>query len=166
MRYKLKRDLKKGTEISEDFAKQNPELVEKIEESKFEYGQTYYHLHTNGVIIGRREIDNSLDKHLEAIGNKFATRKHAEEYREYLHALHKVRTYIKEQNGDWKPDWKSESEKKFSIYMMSGSGDFDWNWTRTAKADCKLPYIKTEVIAQSVIDEFDKELRIIWEWEE
>nr|DAS10862.1 MAG TPA: hypothetical protein [Caudoviricetes sp.] len=92
-------------------------------------------------------------------GLAFKTREEAERHLKESMLLFKMHKWAEEYNEGWKPDWEDEDEIKYFII-------YD-NRYKTLKVDIyaiiqqfsKLPYFKTEEIAEQFIEEFGDEIK-------
>lgn len=88
----------------------------------------------------------------------FKTREQAEQHDKELILLFKLHKWAEEHNGGWTPDWEDCDDKHY-IYYSYDSERFcvgiDWNYD----AFYKLPYFKTEEIAEQFIEEFGDEIK-------
>lgn len=82
----------------------------------------------------------------------------AEQERKLLFKLHQ---YAKEKNDGWEPDWSDEEERKYYIQCknMNTVKELNIDWYFTLSKIIKLPYFKTEEIAQECIDLFGEEIK-------
>jgi hypothetical protein len=98
-----------------------------------------------------------------AVDDVFKTPREAEQYRQKLEALAKIKHYIAENFEPWEPDWKDKSEGKYHIYFNHLNDRFDWQWADHLQRVTLLPYFKTNDEAEEIINKFEEELRIIFE---
>lgn len=104
------------------------------------------------------DICNDYDKHLYDIGLLFDTKEEAEQFEREQTLIKKIKSWTKEQQGDWKPDWSNESQYKFTVDY---SGLFQELCVRDSTVAIRfnsLPYFKSEEIALACIDEFGEEI--------
>src|SRR5574344_1886894 len=78
-------------------------------------------------------------------------------------AVEKVKRRIIELQGDWKPDWSDTSNKYTIIYNFTSIKRFvAVVWQKTKYATL-IPDIKTKDIAETIIDEMEDELKLIFD---
>ena len=101
---------------------------------------------------------DSDDKHLYDIGLYFDTKEEAEQFKREQALIKKIKCWIKEQQGDWQPDWNDEKEHKYSLSCFAKEKKFyidKWNCLTQIS---KIPHFKSKEIAQACIDEFGDEI--------
>ncbi len=102
---------------------------------------------------------DSDDKHLYDIGLYFDTKEEAEQFKREQALIKKIKCWIKEQQGDWEPDWSGGKQLKYAIYTNSDNNVIGIYSTYTIKYFSKLPsYFKSREIAEACIDEFGDEI--------
>ena len=119
-------------------------------------GDTYYVYEPVGLISCLSSDDNNVRP------NAYKTKEEAQKAYNKAVALEKVKRRLIELQGDWKPDWKDFNNKHI-IYYNYIKNKFDYSIYNSIKYSLLIPYIKTMEIAETIIDEMDKELRIIFE---
>lgn len=143
---------------------QTEEVTEVTEKKPYEISypeprtKMYYINDYTGEIHFRvLNVLDSDDKHLCDIGLYFDSKEKAEQFKREQALIKKIKCWTKEQQGDWKPEWSGLSTKYLmdikrserEIYLRQ-TFDFDMM--------PKLPYFKSEEIAQACIDEFGEEI--------
>ena len=103
-------------------------------------------------------ISNEADKYLYDIGLYFDTREEAEQFKREQTLIKKIKCWAKEQQGGWQPDWKDENKFKYHITYDYQDGLIFVVTNKFIKSFLKLPYFKSEEIAQACIDEFGDEI--------
>lgn len=151
---------------SEEQTKEVTEVMEEVTEKKpYEISypkdgtEIYYIDDYIGEVKERVFYKNGIyDKRSYKIGLYFDTKEEAEQFIKEQTLIKKIKCYAKEQQGDWKPDWSDES-LKYDIYCHYGIDKelkiSDVYYINDIK---KLPYFKSEEIAQACIDEFGDEI--------
>lgn len=120
--YKLKQDLKAGTEMPEEFAKQFPELVEKKNKRwRAVKGKGYYYVDRPGRIGYKFDDYAPEDDWRYKTGNYFQTREQAEERVEML----EIEAELMELS-----DWESGE-----VYVLFLRSDGVVDWTSTTNFD-------------------------------
>lgn len=151
------------------------ELIEKIDELKEELeelqktpyeisypepGTKIYYIrdYTGDIHSAILNFLNEDIKHLYDIGLLFNTEEEAEQFKRERALIKKIKCWAKEQQGDWKPDWSNTNQRRyyFQIDRSSKKTNCDWYWGHDKLS--KLPYFKTEEIAEACIDEFGDEI--------
>ncbi len=91
-------------------------------------------------------------------GLAFKTKEEAEQFDKKRILINKFKDWAKKYNEGWTPNWK-ESEDKFYIDYHHGSRCFQVKNAWHVNAFHKLPYFKTEEIAELFIKEFGDEIK-------
>lgn len=91
-------------------------------------------------------------------GLAFKTREEAEQFDKERILMFKLHKWAEEHNEGWTPNWK-ESDNKFFICYFHNSGSFHVKDTWHANDFHKLPYFKSEKIAEQFIEEFGEEIK-------
>lgn len=149
MKYRLKKDLKKGDIIPVDLG----DLTEEVRGGRPEKGQEYWYINHAGLVFASTWEDHGTDKIRWGIGNVFLTREEAEKEIE----RRKVKQRLKELANFWEPDWGDITENKYYIYYNHDEEKFeiDFYWIYQ---DLNGVYFETEEQAQSAIDELGNRL--------
>lgn len=92
-------------------------------------------------------------------GLTFKTREQAKKYDKERILLFKLHKWAEEQNGGWTPNWKNEDEIKYFIIYDNRYETLKVDNYATIKEFCKLPYFKSEEIAEQFIEEFGDEIK-------
>ena len=92
-------------------------------------------------------------------GLAFERRAEAEEYDKERILLFKMHKWAEEYNGDWTPDWKDFDEGKSSVIYDNKHKKFKTIENYYYQEIIKLPYFKSEEIAQQFIEEFGDEIK-------
>lgn len=119
----------------------------------------YYHVDETGEINPIGEVLNYYDFEQAYLrGLAFKTREEAEQFDKERILINKAKHWAKEHQGDWTPDWSNFNEIKRYITCKKEQGEFDVNFCRTFRHFIKLPYFKSEEIAEQFIEEFGDEI--------
>lgn len=115
-------------------------------------------MHSGSIQEWTFDIYNADEVYLYKIGEFFDTRKEAEQFLKEQTLIKKIKCWAKEQQKDWKPDWSDTSQRKYYIEIdhLSKKTKYDYYWKRNQLS--KLPYFKSEEIAQACIDDFGDEI--------
>lgn len=141
--------------------------VTEVTEVKKSYGisypcdgaEMYYPNHFDGQIKKCNfTVNCNADESLYEKNLMFDTKEEAEQFIKEQTLIKKIKCWVKEQQGDWKPDWNEET-LKYDIYCRYGIDKelkiSDVYYINDIK---KLPYFKSKEIAQACIDEFGDEI--------
>lgn len=121
--------------------------------------KVYFISDFNGEIrIKRYDVLDNGDKNLYEIGLYFQTEQQAEQFKRERALIKKIKCWAKEQQGDWKPDWSNINQPKYCVgvdrFIKEIICDCCWGYDKLPK----LPYFKSQEIAQACIDEFGDEI--------
>lgn len=160
--------LPKGFRVKE--TKGNEIILEEIEPEgkawKPEMGEVYWFVRSTNTPSWSCWSGDVADRYSWARSNCYKTQAEAEEAAKVLKekedALTTVLTYIRENFGDFVPDWANEYQDKWSFYYDYGEDEFDVNYNSNYQEAITLPYLETREQCEELISKFDKELKIIF----
>lgn len=138
-------------------------LEEKAEKKPYEVEvpedlDHYYYVDELGKVHSIAEKINYYEfEKVYQRGLAFKTRAEAEQFDKERILINKFKDWAKKYNEGWTPNWV-ESEDKFYIDYHYGSKCFQVKDAWHANAFHKLPYLKSEEIAQQFIEEFVEEI--------
>lgn len=118
----------------------------------------YYYTNEYGKVDFLAGYNTSYEKNKYIRGLAFKTEEEAEQYDKERILLFKMHKWAEEHNGGWTPDWSNFNETKCYITCKKEQGEFDVNFCRTFRHFVKLPYFKSEEIAEQFIEEFGEEI--------
>ena len=95
-------------------------------------------------------------------GLAFKTKEEAEKYDKERILLFKLHKWAEEHNGGWYPDWKDGDEIKYFIVYDNRYETLKVDYYCRIKQFIKLPYFKTEEIAEQFIEEFGEEIKEVF----
>lgn len=157
-------------ELTERIEKSQTELdelkqeLEKLQKKPYEIsypedGADVYYIDDCTGDIEKRTFDpyNDYNKCLYESGLLFDTKEEAEQFEREQTLIKKIKCWAKEQQGDWQPDW-SNDEIKYFIEYGNCYGNLEIDFYKTINTFSKLPYFKSQEIAQACIDEFGDEI--------
>lgn len=127
-----------------------------------EKGDTYFVVCELFRIMDFIEYGNELDDFRYLVRNYFSTEEECENYIKREKAIARVSDAIDERNGGWVPDWGND-DKKFDICFDREEKEFDSDYTDGDYQFISiLPYIKSKEIAESIIRDFEGDLKVIF----
>lgn len=103
-------------------------------------------------------ISNMNDVKRFENGLFFETKEEAEQYLKECKLIFKLKQWAKLKNDGWKPDWEKDEKKKWYVYYNHVKERLNVTWGYNSTDFIKLPYFKTEEIAQECIDLFGDEI--------
>lgn len=92
-------------------------------------------------------------------GLAFKTREEAEQYDKERILINKFKDWAKKYNGGWTPNWKDFEEKQYYVVYDFEDKKFYVRYEHYSETFTKLPYFKSEEIAQQFIEEFGEEIK-------
>ena len=158
----LEQEVKKLEEQIKDL---KIKLEEKAEKKPYEVEVpedigNYYFVSECGAINLVKDVFFGVDyEKVYLCGLAFKTRAEAEQFDKERILLFKLHKWAEEHNEGWTPDWKNLDETKRYITCKKEQGEFDMNFCRTFRHFIKLPYFKSEEIAEQFIEEFGEEIK-------
>ena len=119
--------------------------------------EMYYIDDYTGELEGKTfDICDDYDKRLYEIGLLFYTEEEVEQFIKEQTLIKKIKCWAKEQQGDWKPDWRNSEQLKHMIIFNYNELSI-WGYYGN-DIFSKFPYFKSEEIVQACIDEFGDEI--------
>lgn len=120
----------------------------------------YYYVSESGDIDLVEDVFHDIDyEGLYLRGLAFKTKEEAEKYDKERILINRAKDWVKKYNEGWTPDWSNFNETKHYITCKKEVGEFDMNFCRTFRHLIKLPYFKSEEIAELFIKEFGDEIK-------
>lgn len=125
-------------------------------------GTAFYFMHYNGrieKIVFEKNIDYELFMNAYLSGNLHNTEEEAKQKLREDKLMFKIKKWVEENQGDWKPNWRDTYQLKRSIYYnyknntLRQISDFDCTYIS------KLPILKTDEILEQFIEEFGEEIK-------
>lgn len=121
--------------------------------------EDYFYVDTDGLMESLFGCSDELKKEVYQRGLAFKTIEEAERYDKERILLFKLHKWAEEHQGNWTPDWSNFNETKYYMTCKKEQGEFDINFCRTFRHFIKLPYFKSEEIAEQFIKEFGDEIK-------
>ena len=148
--------------VDESIVQRFEALEEKVEKKSYEVEVTediedYYYPDEIGEIckVGST-ISSVAYKDIYERGLTFGTVEEVERYDRERILLFKLHKWAEEHNGGWTPDWNDLDEGKWAVRY---EGDIFYKYlVYSYQYFLKLPYFKSEEIAEQFIEEFGDEI--------
>jgi len=124
------------------------------------YDDVYYYLDNENLRCSDLWEDSITDTTRLNGGNVFFSDTEAKIEQKRRSALQRIKKFIWENDLEFVPDWNN-TEQKFNIYYDQSDESFNyvsWNWSNY---DSNF-YFKSETDAQKVIDNCEKDLKVIF----
>ena len=139
-------------------------LEEKVEKEPYKVEfpvdmDGYYFMDSYGKIFSCRGFNVTLKCSLYRRGLAFKTREEIERYDKECILLFKLHKWAEEHNGGWTPNWKDEDEIKYFIIYDNRYKTLKVDIYAIVQQFSKLPYFKSEEIAEQFIEEFGDEIK-------
>lgn len=119
-------------------------------------GDEYYYCTSTGTVCNNTAESDDLKV------NVFKTRNEAQKAYNKAVAIEKIKIRLLELQGDWEPNFNSDSSKHIIFYNYNNIR-FEGTTHSKVKFTLLIPYIKTSEIARTIINEFHEELKLIFE---
>ena len=141
------------------------ECKEKKSPYEFNNLKETYILNGKGRVVNSYKYIDSYQKGAIKQGNVFRTKKEAEHERDKREAIFKIKKYIYENFGYDPTDW-ADWENFVSKYVVSYDNDekeFAFDCYYNFRYYSPIGYLKTIYQAEEIIDNFEDELKIIFD---
>ena len=123
--------------------------------------ENYYYVDEGGDIKRAFIFNETWVEKVYQNGLIFKTEEEAEKYYKERILLFKLHKWAEEHNRGWFPDWE-ECDDKYYITYHYGLDCFQTACEYREDIFCKLPYFKTEEIAEQFIEEFGEEIKEVF----
>ena len=144
--------------IKEKLAAMEEELNKPDEYKHFpSKGDEYYYYTSVGTLCSNTAADYELRV------NVYRTEKEADNAYNKAVAVEKIKRRLLELQGDWKPDFDDNCSSKYTIRYDHRDNSFVHDGWKRVKHCMLIPYMKDKEIALTIINEFHKELKLIFE---
>lgn len=138
-------------------------LEEKIEKKPYEVEvpddiENYYYPEIGEIYKVGSTVSSVVYKEMYQCGLTFKTVEEAEQYDKERILLFKLHKWAEEHNGEWTHNWNETSEAKYCVEYNNYTGRFLVDCYSAIFTFSKLPYFKSEKIAEQFIEEFGDEI--------
>lgn len=121
--------------------------------------EDYVYIVGSGNIYDADELSYDVVKDIYKRGVIFKNKEEAEQYDKERILLFKLHKWAEEHNEGWTPKWEDIKEEKWSVMYDDKNKELE-TYVNYKKQDfLKLPYFKTEEIAEQFIEEFGDEIK-------
>ena len=162
----LEKEVKRLEEQIKDLKVKLKEKAEPIPYRPYEVEvpediEDYYTINRVGCIQKLNNVSKSkfILENIYQRGLAFKTREEAEQFDKERILIKKLKDWAKEQQGDWTPNWKDFDEEKNSVICDNEYENFETIKNYYCQEIIKLPYFKSEGIAEQFIKEFGDEIK-------
>ena len=141
--------------ILESKAEKKPYEVEVPEDI-----ENYYYVDEIGSVnlLSDSFVESDYDE-LYKRGLAFKTKEEAEQFDKERILINRAKDWAKKYNEDWTPNWRDFDEYKYSVSCDCDEYKLFVKSCWYENAFSKLPYFKSEEIAEQFIEEFEKEIK-------
>ena len=144
-------------EMKEKLAAMEEQLNKPDEYKHFpSKGDEYYYYTSIGTLCSNTAGDDELRV------NVYKTEEEADKAYNKAVAVEKIKRRIVELQGDWKPDFNDDSSKYIIFYNYNNTR-FESSIHSKVKFSSLIPYIKTRDITETIINEMEDELKLIFD---
>ena len=160
----LEQEVKRLEEQIKDLKVKLEEKAEPIPYKPYEVEvpediENYYFLDETGNVVYKALYSSNYQKKTFIHGLAFKTKEEAEQYDRERILLFKLHKWAEEHNGGWNPNLNDAYEKKCFIIYHVQDKIFEIFHTWHYNYSLKLPYFKSEKIADQFIEEFGEEIK-------
>ena len=139
-------------------------MEEKVEKKPYKVEvpddlEDLYYVDETGLIGPIYSYDEDDQEIVYKRGLAFKTKKEAEKYDKERILLFKLHKWAEEHNGGWTPNWKDLEEEKWAVMYDNKYKNFEIYENHRYLELLKLPYFKSEEIAEQFIEEFGEEIK-------
>ena len=139
-------------------------LEEKVEKKPYEVEvpddiENYYIIDETGALDYVFIYAKQNQKEVYQRGLAFERRAEAERYDKERILLFKLHKWAEEHNGGWTPNWKDLDEEKNSVIYDNRHKKLKTIKNYRSQEIIKLPYFKTQELAEQFIKEFGDEIK-------
>lgn len=157
----LEREIKRLEEQIKDL---KIKLEEKAEKKPFEVEvpwniEDYVYIVVNGDIYSADTLSDDIVKKIYKRGVIFKNKEEAKQFDKERILINKLKNWAEEHNESWYPDWEDGDEIKYFIIYDNRYKTLKVDYYSRIKPFSKLPYFKSEEIAEQFIEEFGDEIK-------
>ena len=139
-------------------------LEEKVEKKTYEVEvpddiENYYIIDEIGALDYVFIYAKQNQEEVYQRGLAFKTKEEAEQFDKERILLFKLHKWAEEHNGGWTPNWENFDEEKWTVMYDNKYKDFEIYENQRYLELLKLPYFKSEEIAEQFIEEFGEEIK-------
>ena len=120
--------------------------------------EDYYFLDETGNIVYKALYSSNYQKKTFIHGLAFKTKEEAEQHDKERILLFKMHKWAEEYNGNWTVNWNDFEEKQYYVVYDYEDKQFYVRYEHYSETFTKLPYFKSEEIAEQFIEEFGDEI--------
>lgn len=155
----LSNKIEKSQAEIDELKKELEELQDKPYEISYPIGyKLMWYLDDYASVTSYQYNNTAVDRVFYKSGLLFDTKEEAEQFKRERALIKKIKCWVKEQQGDWQPDWSNTNQCKYCVDVdrFNKETSYDWYWEHDKLF--KLPYFKSQEIVKACIDEFGDEI--------
>ena len=138
-------------------------LEEKAEKKPYEVEvpediEDYYYVDETGIVYKLSVYVEAEQMKIFNRGLAFKTKEEAEQYDKERILLFKLHKWAEEHNEGWTLDWQKGAPKYFVMFNLR-TREFRVGADCYCRVFTKLPYFKSDELAEQFIDEFGEEIK-------
>ena len=150
--------------VDESIVQRFEALEEKVEKKPYEVEvpddiENYYIIDETGALDYVFIYAKQNQKEVYQRGLAFERRAEAEQYDKERILLFKMHKWAEEHNGGWTPNWNDYNEEKWTVMYHNECEEFEIYENYRYREFLKLPYFKSEEIAEQFMEEFGEEIK-------
>ena len=155
----LSNKIEKSRAEIDELKKELEKLQDKPYEISYPIGYALmWYLDDYASVTSYQYNNTAVDRVFYESGLLFDTKEEAEQFKREQALIKKIKCWAKEQQGDWQPDWSDKNQRKYCVDVDRFNKEIIYDWHREHDKLPKLPFFKSEGIAQACIDEFGDEI--------
>lgn len=146
----------------------NKLLERKVDKKSYEVKvpediENYYYVDEIGSVnlLSDSFVESDYDE-LYKRGLAFKTKEEAEQFDKERILINRAKDWAKKYNGDWTTNWNDYKKEKGSVIYDNEHKKFKVIKNYRCQEIIKLPYFKSEKIANQFIDEFGEEIKEVF----
>ena len=155
----LSNKIEKSRAEIDELKKELEKLQDKPYEISYPIGYALmWYLDDYASVTSYQYNNTAVDRVFYESGLLFDTKEEDEQFKREQALIKKIKCWAKEQQGDWQPDWSDKNQRKYCVDVDRFNKEIIYDWHREHDKLPKLPFFKSEGIAQACIDEFGDEI--------
>ena len=129
---------------------------------RVEKGERYWHVDGDGCVMSIVECLDRFDDGYYQVGNYFHTKEEAEKELAKRQAIVRVKDWIRENLGEFEPDWEDRSQYKANFYWCFSHKKFIAEIDYCNKSYSPVGHLRGQEDFNSLVKACEADLKIIW----
>ena len=147
---------------TEELQKELEREKQKKVECPFKYGDRYFLLSDDGIVVDAVWEDYTFDNNALSQGNAFEIEEEAEKESDRRALLKRFRVFRDKCNDDWKPNFKIFMANKYNIGVDYFSGGLEARDSGNICELCLFGYFKSKEDCERAIELFGDEIKRLY----